>query len=122
MFVSYSLQTANQHIFSLQTANKNILIRSNEMQQYAGVYLLQNHSTCFGCLQHPSSGVRQIVTASFGTGHSVRATPFCQHGLRPRWRKVAAQILRPVPKDAVTLLCTPDDGCKTPETCRLILQ
>jgi hypothetical protein len=26
----------------------NILIRSNEMEQYAGVYLLQNYSTCFG--------------------------------------------------------------------------
>ena len=26
----------------------SILIRSNEMQQYAGVYLLQNYSTCFG--------------------------------------------------------------------------
>ena len=25
-----------------------ILIRSNETQQYAGVYLLQNYSTCFG--------------------------------------------------------------------------
>ena len=33
-----------------------ILIRSNEMQQYAGVYLLQNYSTCFGCLsQQPSA-------------------------------------------------------------------
>ena len=25
----------------------------NEMQQYAGVYLLQIYSTCFGCLSHP---------------------------------------------------------------------
>ena len=31
----------------------SILIRSNEMQQYAGVYLLQSYSTCFGCLSHP---------------------------------------------------------------------
>ena len=30
----------------------SILIRSNEIQQYAGVYLLQNYSTCFGCLSH----------------------------------------------------------------------
>ena len=29
----------------------------------------------------------------------------------PRWRKVVAQILRPVPEAAVTVLCTPDDGC-----------
>jgi len=52
------------------------------MQQYAGVYLLQNYSTCFGCLSHPSSGVHQTVTAASGTGHSVRATTFRQRGLR----------------------------------------
>ena len=46
-----------------------ILIRSNEMQQYAGVYLLQNYSTYFGCLSHPSSGVYQTITAASGTGH-----------------------------------------------------
>ena len=39
------------------------------MQQYEGVYLLQNYSTCFGRLSHPSSGVHQIVTAASGTGH-----------------------------------------------------
>ena len=44
-----------------------ILLRSNEMQQYAGVYLLQNYSTCFGCLSHPSSGAHQTVTAASGT-------------------------------------------------------
>jgi len=52
----------------------SILIRSNEIQQYAGLYLLQNYSTCFGCLSHPSSGVHQTVTATSGTRHSVRAT------------------------------------------------
>jgi hypothetical protein len=36
------------------------------MQQYADVYLLQNSSTCFGCLSHPSSGVHQTVTAPSG--------------------------------------------------------
>ena len=46
----------------------SILIRSNEMQQYAGVYLLQNYSTCFGCLSHPSSGLHQTVTVASGTG------------------------------------------------------
>ena len=66
----------------------SILIRSNEMQQYADVYLLQNYSTCFGCLSHPSSGVHQTVTAASGTGHSVGATTFCQSGLiSPRWQK-----------------------------------
>ena len=68
-----------------------ILIRSKEIQQYAGIYLLQNYSTCFGFLSHPSSGVHQTVTAASGTGHSVRATNFCQRTLiRTRWQKVVA--------------------------------
>jgi hypothetical protein len=50
----------------------SVLIRSNEMKLYAGVYLLQNYSTCFGYLSHTSSGVRQTVIAASGTGHSVR--------------------------------------------------
>jgi hypothetical protein len=53
------------------------------MQEYAGTYLLQNHYTYFGCPSHPSSGVYKTVTAA-----SV-----------------------PVPEAAVTVLCTPDDGC-----------
>ena len=64
----------------MQRRDEAILIRSNKMQQYAGVYLLQNYSTCFGCLSHPSSGVHQTVTAASGTGHSVRATTFRQRG------------------------------------------
>ena len=39
------------------------------MQQYAGVYLLQNYSTCFGFLSHQSSGVNQTLTVASGTGH-----------------------------------------------------
>ena len=37
------------------------------MPQYAGIYLQQNHSTCYGCLSHPSSGVHKTVTAASGT-------------------------------------------------------
>jgi len=29
----------------------------------------------------------------------------------PRWKKVAATIIRPVPEAVDTVLCTPDDGC-----------
>ena len=81
-----------------------ILIRSNDIQQYAGVYLLQNYSTCFGCLSHPSSEVHQIVTAATGTGHSNNiATTFFKRGLiRPHWRKVVALTLRIVPVAAGT--------------------
>ena len=49
-------------------------IRINQIQQDAadaGIYLLQNYSTCFGCLYDPSSGVHQTVTAASGTGHTV---------------------------------------------------
>ena len=35
------------------------------MQQYAGIYLLQNHSTCFGCPSHPSSGAHKTITAAW---------------------------------------------------------
>ena len=74
--------------------------------------LLQNYSTCFGCLSHPSSGVHQTVTAAPGTGHIVRATTFRQCGpiraavlINPRWRKVVALTLWPVPEAAVTVWC-----------------
>ena len=53
------------------------------MQQYAGVHLLQNYSTFFGCLSHPSSGVHQTVTAACGTGHIT-----CQsNNFLPAWPK-----------------------------------
>jgi len=39
-------------------------------------------------------------------------TTFRHCGLiRPSWRKVVAQILWPVSEAAVTVWCTPDDGC-----------
>ena len=64
------------------------------MQQYASIYLLRNHSTCFGRPSHPSPGVHKTVTAASGTGHSNNtATTFLQRGQRPRWRKVVAVLL-----------------------------
>jgi len=50
------------------------------MQQYAGIYLLQDHSTYFECPSHPSSGVYKTVTAASGTGYSIWATTFLQRG------------------------------------------
>ena len=70
-----------------------ILISSNKMQQYAGIYLVQIYSTYFGCPSHPSSGVHESVTAASGTGRSNSETTFLQRGLvRPRWRKVVALL------------------------------
>ena len=51
------------------------------MQQYAGIYLLQNLSTCFGCPSHPSSGVHKIVTADSGTGYIT----YLSNNLPPTW-------------------------------------
>ena len=58
-----------------------VLIRCNKMQQYAGIYLRQVYSTCFGSPSSPSSGVQKIVIAASGTGHSNGATTFLQRGL-----------------------------------------
>jgi len=81
------------------------------MQQYAGIYLLQIYSACFGCPSHPSSGVHETVAAASGTGHCIWATTFLQRGHWLHWRKIVAQILWPIPEAAVRVLCTPDDGC-----------
>ena len=90
----------------------SILIRSNKMQQYAGIYLLQNHPACFGCPSHTSSGAHKTVTAASGT-----ATTFLQ-------RRTATLEKR----------CCCTRGCSysfmwswwcvrwTPETRRVILQ
>ena len=72
-----------QQVFYIQGSmhRDSILLRSNEMQQYAGVYLLQNYSTCFGCLSHTSSGVHQTLTVASVTGHIM-----CQNKkLPPAW-------------------------------------
>jgi len=51
------------------------------MQQYAGIYLLQNHSTCLGCPLQPSSGAHKIVTAASGAGHIT----YQGNNLSPAW-------------------------------------
>ena len=65
--------TTNETYIHGSVHRKSILrvIRSNKMQHYAGIYLLQSHSTCFGCPLHPSSGVHKTVTAASGTGRSI---------------------------------------------------
>ena len=70
----------------------SVLIRSNKMQQYAGIYLLRVYSTCFGRPLRPSSGVQKTVTAASGTGHSNGARPSSNMAFRPRWRKVVTPL------------------------------
>ena len=40
------------------------LKKSNEMKQYADIYLLLNYSTCFGRPSLPSSGVHETLVAA----------------------------------------------------------
>jgi len=42
---------------------------------------------------------------------ALKITTMRRVAYRPRWRKVVVQLLWPVPVAAVTVLCSPDDGC-----------
>jgi len=55
------------------------LKKSNEMQQYADIYLLLNYSICFGRPSRPSSGVRKTVVAASGTDHTICGASFLKH-------------------------------------------
>ena len=52
------------------------LKKSNEMQQYADIYLVLNCSTCFRCPSCPSSGVHKTVVAVSGTDHTIWGASF----------------------------------------------
>jgi len=65
----------------------------------------------FRASQRPSSGELKTVTATSGIGHNTGTATFFQRGLiRPRWKKVAAPVLGPIPEVADTVFSTPDDG------------
>ena len=55
--------------FHLLSALNIYIIKIQQDATDAGIYLLQNYSTCFGYLAHPLSGVHQTLTAASGTGH-----------------------------------------------------
>ena len=61
--------------------HNSILISSKNMQQYAGIYLLQNYFTCFWCPSHPSSEVHKTISAASGTGHIT----YLKNNLPPSW-------------------------------------
>ena len=60
------------------------LKESNQMQQYAYIYLLLNYSTCFGRPSRPSSGVHKTVVAATGTDHTVWGAGFFRRDQRSR--------------------------------------
>ena len=92
-----------------------MLNKSNEMQQYADIYLLLNYPTCFGRPSHPSSGVHKTVVAASGRYRTLRGANKRDHIrtavlIWSRFRKLATQTVLFVPEAAITVLCTPDDG------------
>jgi hypothetical protein len=56
------------------------LKKSNEMQQYADIYLLLNYSICFGRPSRPSSGEHKIVVAASATDHTTWGASFLIRG------------------------------------------
>ena len=52
------------------------LKKSNEMQQYADIYLLLNYCTCFGRPSRPSSGVHKTSCSFFKHGQVLSCSHF----------------------------------------------
>jgi len=77
---------------------------SNEMQQYADIYLLLNYSTCFGRPSRPSSGVHKTLVAACGTDRTIWEASFFKRD------QIRSQIVWSVPEAATTVLCISDDG------------
>ena len=63
----------------------------------------------FRVSQHPSTGVLQTVSATSGVRHGNGTVTSFLLGL----------IRTQTPEVADTVFSTPDDGCMTPETCRV---
>jgi len=57
------------------------MMKTNEMQQYADIYLLLNYSTCFGRPSRPSSGVHKTEPEAVTT---VLCTPDDGRDGRPK--------------------------------------
>jgi len=88
------------------------LKKSNEMQQYADIYLLLNYSTCFGRPSRSSSGVQKTVLTASGRDHTIWGASLFRRNQLLIWsrlKKLSSQIGRSVPDAASTVLCTPDD-------------
>jgi len=52
-------------------ASQNYIMNVQRDAIISSLYLilLQDYSTCFGCLSHPSSGVHETVVTATGTRH-----------------------------------------------------
>ena len=59
-----------------KTSYNHILKKSNEMQQYADIYLLLNYSTFFGRPSRPLSEVHKTVVVTSGTDRTIWGASF----------------------------------------------
>jgi len=73
-------------------------------------------------VMHPSSGVLKTVSATSGVCHGNSTVTSFHRGLIPRWKEVTVPLPRHTPEVADTVFSTPDDGCVTPDTCRVTWQ
>jgi len=91
MIVVYFQAETDVYVIRLSNCFINSLKKSNEMQQYAYIYLLLNYSTCFGHPSRPSSGVHKTVVAASDTDHTIWEASFLKRdqirklALLPRW-------------------------------------
>ena len=77
------------------------------------VTLLQDHSTCFGCLPHPSSGVHKSVVTATDTSYMFVQLPHSSVAKLATLEWGSCTTIWLVPEAVVTVLCTPDYGCGT---------
>jgi len=95
--------------------------RCNSMQ----TFILCRVTLHVSGVMHPSSGVLKTVSATSGIRHGNGTVTSFLHGLiwiRPRRKEVMVPLPWRKPEVADTGFSTPDDGCMTPETCRVTRQ
>jgi len=85
---------------------KGLITVQRDATQSGLFIILQVRSTCFGCHQHPSSGVHKTVTTASGIDYIFCAATSLQTSLATLEGGSCT-----VPEAVVTVLCTPDDGC-----------
>jgi len=73
-------------------------------------------------VMHPSSGVLKTVSATSGACHGNGTVTSFHRGLIRTGVSESCGMYSHTPEVADTVFSTPDDGCVTPETCRVTWQ
>ena len=95
--------------------------RCNSMQTFIHCHVTLHVSG----VTHPSSRVIKTVSATSGVCHGNGTVTSFHLGLiriRPRRKEVTVPLPWHTPEVVDTVFSTPDDGCMTPETCRVTWQ